>query len=289
MNTCFNTQCYCEVEDCSKQTIDGIDTVSDEKYANTQDLNNLLDLQRDILEQINLLKLEDYSDVQINTQVKDLKHMLEMVLMKLQFWDYEHEKTLLVSPNTDNTANSANPANTVDNEFELVISYVPDGLGTNYLWKNVEVGSKITMRGPLGVFTLPEVIDEDICFICTGTGIAPFRSMSKWLGAHPEVQRKNVYLLFGCRTQEDLLYPDEFLDLQHKMPNFTYVRCCSRENPETFKGHVGYVHPVYEKLFEDKRPVKFYLCGWRNMIDEAKQRIVAMGYDRKAVHVEIYG
>ena len=121
MNTCFNTQCYCEVEDCSKQTIDGIDTVSDEKYANTQDLNNLLDLQRDILEQINLLKLEDYSDVQINTQVKDLKHMLEMVLMKLQFWDYEHEKTLLVSPNTDNTANSANPANTVDNEFELVM------------------------------------------------------------------------------------------------------------------------------------------------------------------------
>lgn len=182
---------------------------------------------------------------------------------------------------------ASNPNGT--NEFELVISYVPDGLGTNYLWKNISEGSKILMRGPLGVFTLPETLEEDICFICTGTGIAPFRSMSKWMAAHPEFKRRNVYLLFGCRTEKDLLYPEELLSLQHKMENFTYVRCCSRENPETFKGHVGYVHPVYEKLFEDKRPVKFYLCGWRNMIDEAKQRITALGYDRKAIHVEIYG
>jgi hypothetical protein len=31
------------------------------------------------------------------------------------------------------------------------------------------------------------------------------------------------------------------------------------------------------------------LCGWRAMVDEARQRIAAMGYDRKDIEVELYG
>ena len=40
---------------------------------------------------------------------------------------------------------------------------------------------------------------------------------------------------------------------------------------------------------EELAPSSFYLCGWKNMIDEAKQRIVALGFDRKAIHLELYG
>ena len=36
-------------------------------------------------------------------------------------------------------------------------------------------------------------------------------------------------------------------------------------------------------------PANFYLCGWKAMIDEAKQRIQGLGYDRKAIHQELYG
>ena len=36
-------------------------------------------------------------------------------------------------------------------------------------------------------------------------------------------------------------------------------------------------------------PAKFYLCGWKNMIDEAKRRILAFGYDKKDIHLELYG
>jgi ferredoxin-NADP reductase len=37
------------------------------------------------------------------------------------------------------------------------------------------------------------------------------------------------------------------------------------------------------------KPAYFYLCGWKDMIEEAKQRIQAMGYDRKSIHQELYG
>ena len=63
------------------------------------------------------------------------------------------------------------------NVFELVIVLDNNGLGTPYLFNQVVVGSEITLRGPQGVFMLKEPIDEDLVLICTGTGIAPFRSM----------------------------------------------------------------------------------------------------------------
>jgi len=48
---------------------------------------------------------------------------------------------------------------------------------------------------------------------------------------------------------------------------------------------------VYEKILtvNNNPTANFMLCGWRAMIDEAKIRIVNLGYDRKAVHSELYG
>jgi ferredoxin-NADP reductase len=49
------------------------------------------------------------------------------------------------------------------------------------------------------------------------------------------------------------------------------------------------VHEVYEEIFSDRHPANFYLCGWKNMVDEALQRISALGYERRQEHTEIYG
>src|SRR6476660_806990 len=70
------------------------------------------------------------------------------------------------------------------NVFELVIVYLEGGLGTTYLFNDISVGSELLLRGPQGKFTLPEPIAEDLYFICTGTGIAPFRSMAQFLHIH---------------------------------------------------------------------------------------------------------
>jgi CDP-4-dehydro-6-deoxyglucose reductase len=58
---------------------------------------------------------------------------------------------------------------------------------------------------------------------------------------------------------------------------------------EEWDGRTGYVHPIYEEICVNKQPALFLLCGWKVMIDEAKQRILAMGYDKKSIHQELYG
>ncbi|MFM8710988.1 MAG: ferredoxin--NADP reductase, partial [Sphingomonadales bacterium] len=171
------------------------------------------------------------------------------------------------------------------NVFELVIVKVENGLGTTYLFNEGHVGTELTLRGALGVFTLPEVLDKELLLICTGTGIAPFRSMVHHLANH-QLAFTNVHLIFGARTQADLLYYDELKALEARLPGFHYHPTLSREN---WSGRKGYVHPVYQEICAAHPAAHFYLCGWKNMIDEAITTIKGMGYDRKSIHQEIYG
>lgn len=178
------------------------------------------------------------------------------------------------------------------NTFELVIVLLEGGRGTHYLFENITVGSSLILRGPQGVFTLKMPVEKNIFFICTGTGIAPFRSMLHYLKLH-NIPHQQIYLLFGTRTRGDLLYFNEMKELDDSMPNFHYMPTLSREQ---WDGCMGYVHNLYEAVIKEQQvnsgdlPVaEFFLCGWKNMIDEAKQRITALGYDRKCIHQELYG
>lgn len=171
------------------------------------------------------------------------------------------------------------------NVFELIIVLDKLGAGTHFLFDQVVVGSELILRGPQGVFILKQPIEKDLFFICTGTGIAPFRSMVNHI-KNEHIPHHNITLVFGCRTKKNLLYHEEMKGLQESVPGFRYVPTLSRE---TWEGRSGYVHPVYEELCTERKPANFFLCGWKGMIDEAKRRITEMGYDKKDVHVEIYG
>ncbi len=171
------------------------------------------------------------------------------------------------------------------NVFELLVVLDPNGTGTNYLFNELHVGSELTLRGPMGVFTLKEPVENDLIFICTGTGVAPFRSMVQHIKLQ-QIPHQKIFLLFGCRTKNDLLYYNEMKSLENSLEGFHYLPTLSRE---PWDGPTGYVHALYEALCAGKTPAHFYLCGWKGMIDEATERILKMGYEKKDVHAEIYG
>ena len=172
------------------------------------------------------------------------------------------------------------------NIFELIIVLDKQGAGTPYLFNEVKVGSELTVRGPQGVFMLKEeVLNKDIFMICTGTGIAPFRSMLHNI-KNNNILYSNIYLIFGCRTKDTILYYNEMMKLRETMPGFFYLPTLSRE---IWEGNSGYVHPIYESLCKEKKPASFYLCGWKGMIDEAKKRLIELGYDKKDINAEVYG
>ena len=82
------------------------------------------------------------------------------------------------------------------------------------------------------------------------------------------------------------MYFEEMKALEKSMHDFIYIPTLSREE---WEGKTGYVHDVYESLCKHEKPAEFYLCGWKDMIDEAKERIMKLGFEKKDIHMELYG
>jgi ferredoxin-NADP reductase len=170
------------------------------------------------------------------------------------------------------------------NEFELCVVRLEGGLGTAYLFEEVTVGSVLKFKGADGTFVLPEQLDNEIVMICTGTGIAPFRAMLGDIFAQAK-PHQNLHLIFGTRYATGILYQDELKKLQAAHPDFRYDIALSREKlPDTT---FGYVHQIYQKNIN--LIAHYYLCGWKNMVDEAVKNLTDAGVPQTHIHYEVYG
>lgn len=178
-------------------------------------------------------------------------------------------------------------APTGNNVIELCIVRKYDGMASSYLFEEVTTGSELKFKGPDGNFTLPENISKtNLVLICTGTGIAPFRSMIQHIRNH-NIYYNSIHLIFGARFEYDILYRQEFENLE--LRNFTYDVALSRD--ENWQGQKGYVHDIYmEKHKIVNENTKFLLCGWTAMIDQAIENLILkLGYDKNQVLYELYG
>ncbi len=174
-----------------------------------------------------------------------------------------------------------------DNIFELIIGRINGGKMTKYLFENAKKGDNIEIKGPLGKFILPEIITGDILFVCTGTGIAPFRSILQSI-IDKKINHNNIYLISGTRVKKDILYFDEMKNFENLIEGYKYIPVLSREK---WEGESGYVHDQYLDLIKNNKlqdPI-FYLCGWRDMIKQARGNLKELGFDSKKIKLEIYG
>lgn len=175
------------------------------------------------------------------------------------------------------------------NLLELIIGKVPDGAASKFFFDPAlcDVGTELSFRGPLGVFITPEDLNKHHIFVCTGTGVAPFKSMIEHIVQH-NIPFKSIDLVFGARTSGDILYKESLEKLAAKVPNFNYHICLSREE---YNGYQGYVHEVYQKIASEKThdETEFMFCGWREMIDQAREELSKLNYTKQQIHFELYG
>lgn len=174
------------------------------------------------------------------------------------------------------------------NKFELIITNLEGGKMSDYLFKEAKIGDEFVYKGPIGVFTLPGVLDRDIFLVSTGSGISPFRSMINHLYTK-KINFKSIKLFFGTRTEEDLLYREELESIAAQLPEFEYIPCLSREDKPGFAK--GYVHEHYLKLIDemDEKPLVYY-CGWGGMVSQGRFELAKRGFEmNKDIRVEIFG
>ncbi len=170
--------------------------------------------------------------------------------------------------------------------LDLCIKKVEGGFATTWFW-TLEEGAKVTLTLPYGGFVL-KPSEPEIVFIGTGTGLAPLRSMIQTL-FHQGCAQK-IHLIFGVRHEEEMLYTEEWLNLEKKHANFKFYPTISRpKNTLTpWKGDVGYVQEALKKYFPDPKGKQIYVCGLVPMIEGVQKAASELGYTQKQVHFEKY-
>ena len=175
--------------------------------------------------------------------------------------------------------------------FELAVTRVDGGQGSAFL-HGLDAGAELRAIGPQGLFTRPGSDEAPALFICTGTGLTPFRSMIQ--AARATDARAPLWVLFGARREEDILYRDELDALARAHPGFRYEVTLSQGEPP-WRGRRGYVQAhvpeLWAALKEESRGAEphAYICGLERMVGSVKQLLREdLQAHRKQVHVERY-
>lgn len=176
-----------------------------------------------------------------------------------------------------------------NNTFDLCLNRVENGFMSNYLCDR-QVGEVVHVHGPHGHFVLHDEM-KDTLFISTGTGIAPFRSMGRWLFQHPErYEGHNFWMIYGTRHEEDIYYREEFEQMEREHPNFHYVCTLSRCR-EDWKGCRGYVQDHMREIVKANagRPMQTYICGLNDMVSGVRKILTEeFSWDKKQINFERY-
>lgn len=168
------------------------------------------------------------------------------------------------------------------NRFELCLNLVHEGLLSPRLFA-MQPGDTIEIRPPLGMFVLRNPPREAV-FIATGTGIAPFRSILK---GHLDETSQAFTLVFGVRHESHLMYRAEFEEMARMHPHFRFLPTLSRPT-ESWSGRSGHVQAHLQEAIGERRDIDVFLCGLKLMVDDVRNILKEMGFDRKQILFEKY-
>jgi NAD(P)H-flavin reductase len=144
----------------------------------------------------------------------------------------------------------------------LLFNLVPGGPGSGLLF-DLKSREKTHFKGPAGNFYLREDPGRELLFIASGTGIAPIRSMLLANAKRPDPRPATLF--WGLRSQRDLYYQDELIDLTKRTPALTALTTLSRPEPG-WSGESGRVLRLIEDRIASVTNLSVYLCGNSGMI-----------------------
>jgi len=170
------------------------------------------------------------------------------------------------------------------------VSYVEGGAATKLLGELPQDGI-IDASGPYGRFCLHEADTHPrYLLLATGTGVTPYRAMLPQIATLLEKGGREVVLLYGARTEEELLYGEEFEAFAQQHPGFVFHGCLSRQprSEPRSSDRSGHVQNVLSELAPSIERDIAYLCGNPNMVDAAFAALKEFGLPVPQIRREKY-
>jgi propane monooxygenase reductase subunit len=225
------------------------------------------------------------------TAITPLTHDIRLLEIELddplRFWAGQYVD--LTIPGTGITR-SFSMANTPKQQTKLsfIIKRYPQGAFSAQLDGGLQVGQRLTAKGPYGTCFRREERTGPMLLIGGGSGMSPL-----WSILHDHVEsgeERPIRFFYGARTRRDLFYLEAFAALTAKLPDFRFIPALSHAEPDdAWTAETGFIHDVVARTlqvegFEDE--IDAYTCGPPPMIDAVLPVLQMAGLKPERIHFD---
>jgi NAD(P)H-flavin reductase len=156
------------------------------------------------------------------------------------------------------------------------------GRVTNAL-ANLEPGDTVGFRGPYGnTFPVEEWEGKNLLYIAGGIALPPMRCVI-WNTVDLRDKYRDITIVYGARTVADLVYKHELKEWEER-PDIRLITTVDPggQTPE-WKGEIGFVPLVLEKLAPSSENTVAVLCGPPVMIKFTMPVLKKLGFQDKDI------
>jgi sulfhydrogenase subunit gamma (sulfur reductase) len=143
----------------------------------------------------------------------------------------------------------------------------------------LEVGDTIGVRGPYGnTFPVEQWEGKNLLYIAGGIALPPMRCVI-WNTIDLREKYKNITILYGARTVQDLVYKEELKEWNDRQDiNLVTTVDPGGQTPD-WKGEVGFVPTILEKMAPKSENTIAVLCGPPIMIKYTMPILKKYGFE----------
>lgn len=171
---------------------------------------------------------------------------------------------------------------------EITVKYLKEGVVSGFLHERTIEGDLLDCSGPSGSFIFTGRECKCILLIGGGVGMTPLMSVLRYLTDRS--WPGDIYLLYSCRSPQDIIFREELDYLQRRHRNLRAVITVSQAEETDYKGPKG---RITKELIVQSVPNLasryVHICGPVPMMEAVSNMLVDLGIPQNRIKREAFG
>jgi ferredoxin-NADP reductase len=170
---------------------------------------------------------------------------------------------------------------------EVTVKHEEKGVVSGYLNDLVHVGELLQVTAPSGKFTFAGENASSIVLIAGGVGVTPMMSVIRYLTDRS--WPGEVYLVYGCKSADEVIFREELEYLMRRYPNLRVTLVAESADVTTWPYAVG---RISSELLATTVPGiaarRIHICGPPAMMDAVKLMLAGLGVAPGQIATEVF-
>ena len=178
---------------------------------------------------------------------------------------------------------SSSPKEALEGKYRVTVKLKEGGFMSAWLHNEAKVGDSLAATEPGGFITHSSIRDcRKVVGLAGGSGITPFMSLAKAIQEGSE--DFELILLYGARTEADLVFKADFDTIAAACPKVKVVYVLSEETKPGFEQ--GFLSAELIKKYAGEEPFSIYAVGPGAMCDYLDKELPKLCMERKFIRME---